>query len=232
MLLCKSEWLSISLNLTMEDSLKKLRYIFTIGLPVIIFIFITINIIKQNSNGFDSYVYQGVSKYISPGLTDTMKLITFFGSGQFLTAVAFILIIVFFRKEEYSFNASMIVINLILSSLLNVGIKYIIHRERPDILRLIDIGGYSFPSGHSMAAMSFYGFLIYLCCKNYKTKWKYLIISLLASLIALIGLSRVYLGVHYASDVLGGFFLGISWVGVYSIIVDIRYRKKHAPYND
>lgn len=223
---------SIILDLIMEGSLKKLRYIFTIVLPVLIFIFITINVIRQNTNDFDSYVYQGVSKYISPGLTDTMKLITFFGSGQFLTALAFILIIAFFRKEKYSFYTSMIIINLILSSLLNVGFKYIFHRDRPDILRLIDISGYSFPSGHSMAAMSFYGFLIYLCCKNYNTRWKYLIISLLASLIMFIGLSRVYLGVHYASDVLGGFFLGISWIGVYSIIVEKRYSKKHASYND
>jgi len=212
----------------MEDSLKTLRYFLTIGLPLFVFIFITVNINSDNTNSFDSYVYQGVSGSISTGLTDIMILISFLGSGQFLTVLALILIVAFFRKEKFSFYTSMIVINLMLSSLLNVGIKYIIHRDRPDILRLIDIGGYSFPSGHSMVSMSFYGFLIYLCCKNYKTKWKYLIVSLLSILILLIGLSRIYLGVHYASDVLGGLILGISWVGLFSIIVDLRYRKKHA----
>jgi len=212
----------------MEDSLKTLRYFLTIIFPLIIFIFITVNVVSHNTNSFDSYIYQGVSGFILPDLTDIMILISFLGSGQFLTALALILIVAFLRKGRFSFNASMIVINLILSSLINVGIKYIIHRNRPDILRLIDIGGYSFPSGHSMVSMSFYGFLIYLCCKNYKTKWKYLIVLILTILILLIGLSRIYLGVHYASDVLGGFLLGISWVGVYSIIVDLRYRKKYA----
>jgi undecaprenyl-diphosphatase len=212
----------------MEDSLKVLRYVLTIGLPLLIFIFITVNIVSHDNNNFDSYVYQRVSGFITPGLTDIMRLITFFGSREFFMVLALILIVAFFRKNNFSFYASMIVINLLLSSLLSEGIKYIFHRNRPEILRLINIGGYSFPSGHSMVSMSFYGFLIYLCCKNYKTRWKYLIVSLLTILILLIGLSRIYLGVHYASDVLGGFVLGITWVGVYSTIVDLRYRKKHA----
>jgi undecaprenyl-diphosphatase len=156
-----------------------------------------------------------------------MNIITFFGSGVFLGSLVFLLLVVFFRKEKDSFNVSMISINLLLGALINVSIKYMIQRDRPDILRLIDITGYSFPSGHSMASMSFYGFLIYLCCKNYKTRWKYLIVSLISILILFIGISRIYLGVHYASDVLGGFSLGLLWIGIFSIIVDIRYRKKY-----
>lgn len=213
---------------TLEDFLKILRCCSTIILPLILFIYIAINVINHNIISFDSYVYQVISRFISSNLTDIMIIISFFGSGEVLAAFAVIILVVFFRKEKYSFYASMIVINLLLSSLLNVGIKYRIHRNRPNILRLIDIGGYSFPSGHSMVSMSFYGFLIYLCCKNYKTKWKFLIALLLAILIALIGLSRIYLGVHYASDVIGGFSLGILWIGAFSIIVDKRYRKKHA----
>jgi undecaprenyl-diphosphatase len=154
-----------------------------------------------------------------------MKLVTFFGSGYFLVSISLILTVIFFKKENYSFYAAMINVNLLLGALINACIKYIIQRNRPDFLRLIDIWGYSFPSGHSMASMSFYGFLIYLCCKNYKTRWKYLIISLLSILILLIGISRIYLGVHYASDVLGGFFLGILWIGIFSSIVDIKYKK-------
>lgn len=212
----------------MEDSLKILRCCLTIILPLILFVFITINVINHYVNSFDGYVYQVISRFISSNLTDIMILISFFGSGEFLAAFALIMLITFFRNEKYSFYASMIFINLLLSSLINTGIKYLIHRNRPNILRLIDISGFSFPSGHSMVSISFYGFLIYLCCKNYKTKWKFLITSLLAILIILIGISRIYLGVHYASDVIGGFSLGIAWIGAYSIVVDIRYRKKHA----
>ena len=208
--------------------MKTLRYFLTIALPLLIFVFITVNVLNHNSSNFDSYVYQGVSRFISSDLTDIMILVSFLGSGQFLTTFSLILLVAFFRRERYSFYASMIAINLLFSSLFNVGVKDIIHRDRPNILRLIEIGGFSFPSGHSMVSMSFYGFLIYLYFINYKTRWKYPITSLLAIFILLIGLSRIYLGVHYASDVLGGFFLGILWLGIYSIIVDIRYRKKHA----
>jgi len=212
----------------MGDFLKTLRYFLTIALPLLIFVFITVNVLNHNSSNFDSYVYKGVSWFISSDLTDIMVLVSFLGSGQFLTTFSLILLVAFFRRERYSFYASMIAINLLFSSLFNVGVKDIIHRDRPNILRLIEIGGFSFPSGHSMVSMSFYGFLIYLYFINYKTRWKYPITSLLAIFILLIGLSRIYLGVHYASDVLGGFFLGILWLGIYSIIVDIRYRKKHA----
>lgn len=207
--------------------MKTLRYILTILLPLIIFIFITVNVINQNTSDLDSFVYKWISRFISSGLTDILKLITFFGSGVLLGSLAFLLLIVFYRKEKYSFNVSMLTINLALGALVNLSIKYIIQRVRPDVLRLIDISGYSFPSGHSMASMSFYGFIIYLSCKNFKTKWKYLIVSLISILILFIGISRIYLGVHYASDVLGGFSLGLLWIGIFSFIVDIRYRKKY-----
>jgi len=212
----------------MEEILKILRYLLTIVLPLFVFVIIAVNVVNGNTKGFDNYVYQSVSRFIGSDLTDIMILISFFGSGEFLTVLSLIIIVAFFKNERYSFYASLIAINLLLSSLINVGIKYIIHRDRPNILRLIDIGGFSFPSGHSMVSMSFYGFLIFLCYKNFKTKVKYLIMAILSNVILFIGFSRIYLGVHYFSDVIGGFFLGILWIGVYSIIVDLRYRKKHA----
>jgi undecaprenyl-diphosphatase len=73
--------------------------------------------------------------------------------------------------------------------------------------------------------MSFYGLLIFLFLRNCKSKWKYIIISIFALLILLIGFSRIYLGVHYTSDVLGGFCLGIAWIGVYSIAIDFGHKK-------
>ncbi|WP_165835567.1 phosphatase PAP2 family protein [Ruminiclostridium sufflavum] len=201
--------------------MKTLRYLLTIGLPAVLFAFIMKAVINQNTVGFDSYIYQRISRLVSPGLTEIMKLITFFGSTEFLLTAAAILIVFFFMDEKCSFYASMIVINLMLAALLNEGLKKIIQRHRPDILKLIDIGGYSFPSGHSMVSMSFYGFLIYLCWTNFKTRWKYPVSALLSGLILLIGFSRIYLGVHYASDVLGGFCLGAVSIGVFSIIADI-----------
>lgn len=211
----------------MGATVKLIRYLFTIILPFIAFIYIAINVINQNTTQIDSFVYQKISALITDRFTDFMILMSYFGSGVFLTTFSLILIVMFYKNEKYSFYTAMIVINLVLSSLINVGFKYLIRRDRPDILQLVDIGGYSFPSGHSMVSMSFFGFFIYLCIINYKTKWKYLIISSLTLLILLIGFSRIYLGVHYFSDVIGGFSLGLLWLGIYSLIVDIRLNKKN-----
>lgn len=80
--------------------------------------------------------------------------------------------------------------------------------------------GYSFPSGHSMVSMAFYGFLIYLIYNNIKNKYiKWILICSLSILIILIGISRIYLGVHYTSDVLAGFLISISYLVIYTRIV-------------
>lgn len=208
--------------------MKILRYFFTIALPLALFIFITVNVVDKNIASFDSHIYQLVSKHISSGLTKGMIFISFLGSGAFFTALAAVFIVISIINNKFSFSTAVIIINLVLSWLLNAGIKYIIHRDRPDILKLIEIGGFSFPSGHSMVSMSFYGLIIYLCQRNIKSNFKYIASSILSVLIMLIGLSRIYLGVHYASDVLGGFSFGIFWVGLFSIIIDMKYRKKQA----
>ena len=113
-------------------------------------------------------------------------------------------------------DAKYITTNLVLVFLLNRILKLIVARERPSVLRLVSEEGYSFPSGHSMVSMGFYGFLIYLSYKNIKSKKiKIPLIIFLSMLILLIGISRIYLGVHYATDVIGGFIIGIVYLFIY-----------------
>ena len=108
-------------------------------------------------------------------------------------------------------------VNLVLATLLNLLLKTLIQRPRPEGYRLVAESGFSFPSGHSMVAMAFYGLLIWMV-------WRYEKDSLVHRLgvigfglvIVLVGLSRIYLGVHYASDVLAGFCASIAWLGVYT----------------
>ena len=109
-------------------------------------------------------------------------------------------------------------VNLAGSTILNQLLKFAIQRPRPDVsLRLVEIGGFSFPSGHSMAAMAFFGLFIWLT-------WRYVrdrraragLTACLCMMIAAVGFSRVYLGVHYASDVLGGFCASLIWLAVYT----------------
>ena len=86
--------------------------------------------------------------------------------------------------------------------------------------RIIDESGYSFPSGHSIVSMAFYGFLIYLIYKNIQNKYlKWILCIILSILIILIGISRIYLGVHYASDVIGGFCFSIGYLVIFTKII-------------
>lgn len=91
--------------------------------------------------------------------------------------------------------------------------KNIVARPRPEGFRLVEESGYSFPSGHSMVSMAFYGFFVYLIFKKVKNpylKWSSMIV--ISFIITAIGLSRIYLGVHYASDVIAGFCISISYL--------------------
>lgn len=102
------------------------------------------------------------------------------------------------------------------AGVLNQLMKFIFRRPRPDVsLHLIDQGGYSFPSGHAMGSIILYGALIFLVIRlsEHQLK-KVIVVSALTILIGLIGISRVYLGVHYTSDIIGGYSLGAAWVAL------------------
>ena len=106
--------------------------------------------------------------------------------------------------------------NLVIVTILNQLLKGILQRPRPTEYRIIEETGYSFPSGHSMISMAFYGYLIYLIYKYVKNKYiKWISIVVLSLLICTIGISRIYLGVHYTSDVLGGFLISISYLVIF-----------------
>ena len=106
--------------------------------------------------------------------------------------------------------------NLVIVTILNQLLKGILQRPRPTEYRIIEETGYSFPSGHSMISMAFYGYLIYLIYKYVKNKYiKCISIAVLSLLICTIGISRIYLGVHYTSDVLGGFLISISYLVIF-----------------
>lgn len=109
-------------------------------------------------------------------------------------------------------------VNLVGSTLLNQVLKFAIQRPRPDVaLRLVEIGGFSFPSGHSMAAMAFFGLFIWVACRYVSHPVaRRLLIAALGAMIVAVGFSRVYLGVHYASDVVGGFCASLIWLAAYT----------------
>ena len=166
---------------------------------------VTVRLITNDNKYFDNYIIN-LFKYKSDILTNIMKIITFLGSALSIILLTVLLIIVVKGKR----NKILILINVIVTTLLNQLLKNVFQRGRP-IDSIIEESGYSFPSGHSMVSMAFYGFLIYLVYKS-NIKYKGLIVGLLSVLIVLIGISRIYLGVHYPTDVIGGFTLSLSYL--------------------
>ncbi len=149
---------------------------------------------------------------ISDFMTPIAKFITNFGNPTFLIVMTLILLITIKNKKIGISICS----NLVIVTILNLLLKNILQRPRPTEYRLIDESGYSFPSGHSMVSMAFYGFIIYLIYKYVKNKHlKWTLIIILSILIIAIGISRIYLGVHYTSDVLAGFLVSISYLILY-----------------
>lgn len=199
-------------------------------IPMLIFILLLTGMLKGKLAWFDDAVYAIISKHLSSGMTSFMKFITNLGSAGFISAASILLIITdclhmpFGKRNNGTSNAVpenrpygvIIGINVILIWGINELLKVIFHRVRPDVPRLTGARGYSFPSGHSIVSMAFYGLILYIYCKRTADRYKKAgAILILSSIILLIGISRIYLGVHYASDVLAGFAGGFVWLVVY-----------------
>ena len=185
-------------------------------LCLIIVLMMLEDIFENEQLTLDMVVYRLVILNLrSEPVTAIMKVITNLSSAYVLIAIT-IGILLFVKNKKVGLCVAS---NLVITTLLNQLLKYIIQRPRPEGYRLIAESGYSFPSGHSMVSMAFYGLIIYLIWKMVKNKKiKYISCGVLGLLIPMIGFSRIYLGVHYASDVIGGFAISIVYLLLFTNI--------------
>ena len=172
---------------------------------------------QEIMNG-DIVGYDIVSKLFKFNVsTPIAKFMTNFGGAIFVISLTTIL---FFVIKDKKIGIS-IITNLGIVTILNQIIKFIMQRPRPTEFRIIEETGYSFPSGHSMVSLAFYRYLIYLIYKYINNKHlKRTLIIILSVLICIIGVSRIYLGVHYTSDVLGGFLISFAYLIIYIELVN------------
>lgn len=209
----------------MNKFLKNYGKYIIVGIGIVIFGIIATLLLIDKITPFDNIIYNAIISLKSDSVTNFFKLITKLCNEKFIIiATLLIFIILLFKKKKIGF---ILTLNVLLCSGLNTVIKHIFLRPRPVGLKLIKQGGYSFPSGHSMMAVAFFGILIYLVCKSKWKKWiKILLSSLLTVLILLIGISRIYLGVHFASDVLAGFAIALSYLIIFTSVVFKDKKKK------
>lgn len=167
-------------------------------------------LLRDNLTLIDDTIYNLIKKFRNDNLTIFFKIISNFASPIVLLLIT---VLSAFLKDKKYFR--IISLNLIIVTVLNQLLKIIFSRPRPFDMIIKEIG-YSFPSGHSMASMAFYGLFAYLLYKNINNKYiKWLSIIFIFILIFLIGLSRIYLRVHYPSDVIAGFSLSLSYLIIF-----------------
>lgn len=181
---------------------KKYLFIIPLCLFVIDYLFIHYQIIQP----IDWFIYHLVQNLKCDFMTSFFKFCSNLGSTWFYVILVLALVILKNKKDIW------IGIHLLIIQGINRIIKALVKRARPpQIYHLVKETNYSFPSGHSMSAMAGYGLLI-IEVKKSSLKYKKIIEVFLAIMIFLIGLSRIYLGVHYFSDVIGGFLLSLSYL--------------------
>lgn len=190
------------------------------------FAYIARSIHLHTISSFDNPIIDFVQGAESPGLTSIMKMFTAIGSTTTVALLALLTLGLLLWKKHRA-QAVLFVAAIGGTGILNQVLKIIFKRERPDFNRLIDIGGYSFPSGHTMMAFSLYTILAYIIWRNVRNTWGRVAITTLAVLmIVMIAVSRIYLGVHFPSDIVGGVLASSVWLFA-SIAMYQRFQRKN-----
>ena len=196
---------------------KKRGVIFAAGL--VLFVLLTILMVTGNLQWFDDPIREWVYSIRNPALTEVLKVITYMGNWQTITLLCIVLLL--FRKTRLRYGVP-VSAGAIFVTIFNRIIKLIFKRPRPEeSLHLIEEGGYSFTSGHSITSMVVFGLLIYLVRKYVKNrKAANILTAALAVPWIFIGLSRIYMGVHFPSDVLAGVLCGLLCAALSRLIWD------------
>ncbi len=206
--------------------MKKKKFIRYASLLILtcLFILLLLSINNGYIAKFDNLVYKYIFMLYGSLSTKIFKAITFFGSTLFVVLLVILLFIVW-KKNRGGLRLGIV---LIVSTIANNLIKVIIRRPRPQVLRLVEENTYSFPSGHTMAVTTLVGFIIYYIWaykKDLDKKYKILFTVLLLIYDILVMISRIYLGAHFASDVIGG-VISSSIVLIITIHIMNKYLKK------
>src|SRR6478752_2221706 len=195
-----------------EISLKTLLVSSLFFIAIFVFAFLAHEVVGEKEDMFDTKVFHFLKAHTTPPLVKLMNGLSFFGNHFFLIPAYILMVTVLFLKHRRSDAINIIVIVLSSTALL-FGLKTIYGRHRPELPLLRELHDYSFPSGHALSSFIFCSILIYLIWNSdLRPVLKYLLAALLVIFSISIGISRIVLRYHFASDVLAGFALGFAWV--------------------
>jgi undecaprenyl-diphosphatase len=200
-------------------------------LSLIGFGFMALLVSRQEIVQFDSMGISFIQGFESPILTPIMEFFTFIGSMKSIVVLSILILFFLYKVLKHRSELVLFIAVILGSNILFLTLKLFFQRTRPDIYRLIEVGGYSFPSGHATNAMTVYGILAFLLWLHIPTRWGRTVLILISIIMILtIGISRIYLGVHYPSDVIAGYFTGGFWltfaIWFYQQYQEKRYKRK------
>lgn len=204
-----------------------------VGFGVLAVTFVLIAMLVGSDNQsvihFDHRWIGWVQAQEAPGWTKTAETLSWIGSTKVVIVMEVVLLLFLLLVPKLRWEPLLVLIATGGSALLNILLKNLFRRDRPDIHRLAEEYSYSFPSGHSMGAFALYGILAYLLWRMIRpTGLRILSLALCVLLTLSIGLSRVYLGVHYPSDVLGGYIASGAWLALTIGTFEYwRHRRQH-----
>lgn len=192
---------------------------------IALFVLLMHEVLGEKEEIFDLRIFAFINEITNPKLTVWMKIITCFASSYFLLAAYILVILIYSIKRNWEKVIEIFVIGAG-GFLINYFMKISFHRVRPTHPLIEPLKNFSFPSGHATSGFIFYGLLVYLIWKTNLSKSIRMLFSVLLILFALlIGFSRIYLRVHFASDVLAGFCIGTAWI-IFSIWIMEAIKKK------
>lgn len=234
-------WVRKHIREKFRSESEDLPYYLTILVSAVLFIValngfveLTDELVENELGPVDKTVMEYIVSFRSEGLTRYFSFITHLGDRNAYIGFTVLLAAFYLVKDRSWKFILQTTLVLMLATLSNIVLKRVFNRSRPTLEHLVSVNTLSYPSGHSMSAMAFYGFLIFLCVRYRMASWvRYLLVILLISLILSIGVSRIYLGVHYPSDVAAGFIGGLIWVSfcavLFSLVDLLRKRRSTDP---
>ena len=194
-------------------------------LALLLFAWLGSEVLEGETQHFDQVIREWVHTFASPGMTRAMTAVSLLGYNVLIAELAITLAV--FAWLRWRRAALWLVIAMTGSLVLDLTLKYIYHRTRPTAYFGTAPHSYSFPSGHALCSFCFYGVLAGLLSARTKPLlWRLLIWFAAAALIIAIGLSRIYLGVHYPSDVVAGYLAATVWVGAIIVLDHVRKLRK------
>ncbi len=215
--------------------LEMLYGVFLTLSALLLFLKIHDEVLENEFMNFDMFILRLLHSWHTPILNGVMIVISALGHQLLLTAA--ILISIFLLRKHHKREAFLMFFIIGMTFLINISIKNLVQRPRPQYFPLYTLTDYSFPSGHSMESFVFYSTIGYFIFHFTKRKYFSLFIAVVCLIIiGLVGLSRVYLGVHYPSDVIAGYFGGLAWFSSVLLIektlafykLFLEHKQKHA----